>query len=254
MSFPPDSPLARRVVASPNHGTRRGCARPDMAILHYTGMPDAGRALNWLADPASEVSAHYFVFEDGEIVQLVPESRRAWHAGVSCWAGENDINSRSIGIEIANPGHDHGYRDFPEAQLAAVVALLQDITSRHGIPPRRVLAHSDVAPKRKRDPGERFPWERLAAAGVAEPIPAASGSTGPCLAPGDRGEAVAALQRRLARYGYGLSPTGVFDADTVAVVTAFQRRFRRGRIDGIADGETRSILEALTGDRSEIEA
>ena len=150
---------------SPNHDERAAGKPVDILLLHYTGMRSAEGALKWLTDPASKVSSHYFVDEDGRAVALVDEDRRAWHAGKSFWAGETDINSRSIGIEIANPGHEFGYRPFPEAQIEAVIALCRDILARHPIPPERVLAHSDVAPARKQDPGEFFPWARLAAAG-----------------------------------------------------------------------------------------
>ncbi|MES1151041.1 MAG: N-acetylmuramoyl-L-alanine amidase, partial [Dongia sp.] len=151
---------------SPNQGERAPGKPVDILLLHYTGMVSDERALKWLCDPESGVSSHYFVFEDGRIAQLVDEGRRAWHAGQSFWAGETDINSRSVGIEVANPGHQFGYRAFPDAQIAAVVALCQEILSRHEIPPERVLAHSDVAPLRKDDPGELFPWGVLAKAGV----------------------------------------------------------------------------------------
>ena len=165
----PESPAAQKVFPSPNHGERRDGRRPDMLVLHYTGMPDAGQALQWLCNPVSEVSCHYFVFEDGRVLQLVPEARRAWHAGVSSWAGETDLNSASLGIEIAHPGHDEAGRlaPYPEAQVAAVIALCRDLVARWGIRPERVLAHSDIAPARKRDPGESFPWARLAGAGLS---------------------------------------------------------------------------------------
>ncbi len=156
--FRPDSCVVAEVKASPNHGERKGDAKPDMIVLHYTGMRDSKLALEHLCSPLSEVSAHYVVMEDGHIVQCVPESRRAWHAGVSSWAGETDVNSCSIGIEIANPGHDYGYPDFPRRQIAATIALCRSIFTRHRIPADRVVAHSDIAPTRKKDPGEKFPW------------------------------------------------------------------------------------------------
>ena len=137
-----------------------------MLVLHYTGMEREERALKWLCDPESSVSCHYLVFEDGRVAQLVDEADRAWHAGKSFWAGETDINSRSIGIEIANPGHQYGYSGFPDAQMDAVIALCREILGRHPIPPQRVLAHSDIAPARKEDPGELFPWDRLHAEGI----------------------------------------------------------------------------------------
>jgi N-acetylmuramoyl-L-alanine amidase len=245
-SFRPDTSLGAEVVASPNHGERRGVDRPDMLLLHYTGMPDGLGALARLCDPKSEVSAHYVVFEDGRIVQSVPEARRAWHAGAGSWAGETDINSRSIGIEIVNPGHDGGYPDFPASQIAAVIALCRDIVARIPIPSGRVLAHSDVAPGRKQDPGEKFPWDRLAAAGVGlwiTPQPIFDGL--PTLKAGAEGREVRELQARLARVGYGIAETGRYDDRTTEVVTAFQRHFRPARVDGIADASTMATLSKL---------
>lgn len=242
--FPSDSPVVSRVAPSPNHGERR-VARPDLLLLHYTGMPDAQASLERLCAPLSEVSAHYLVFEDGEIVQMVPEARRAWHAGVSVWAGIHDINSHSIGIEIVNPGHDNGYPDFPDAQIDAVIALSRDIVARHPIQPQRVLAHSDVAPARKQDPGEKFPWERLHAAGVGHWVKPAAIEGGPVMAIGDGGPGVRALQQELAAYGYGITATGHYDEATAAVVVAFQRHFRPARVDGVADISTVQTLEKL---------
>jgi N-acetylmuramoyl-L-alanine amidase len=247
VSFRPDSPVVDAVLASPNHGARRRAI--DLLLLHYTGMPDAQGALDWLRDPASQVSAHYFVFEDGRVVQLVPEARRAWHAGVACWAGEADVNSRSIGIEIANPGHDHGYADFPAVQMRAVAALCRDIVRRHAIRPERVLAHSDVAPSRKRDPGEKFDWAWLARQGVGlwvEPAPVEGGEG---LREGDEGRAVVELQARLADYGYHVAASGRFDRATAEAVTAFQRHFRPARVDGVADASTRETLRRLLAAR-----
>lgn len=247
--FRPDSPLVQRFAASPNHDAR-GVARPDMIVLHYTGMPSAEAALERLCAAESKVSCHYFIEEGGEIAQLVPEARRAWHAGLSSWEGVTDINARSLGIEIVNPGHDFGYPDFLAPQIEAVVRLCREIITRYRIRPRRVLAHSDVAPTRKKDPGEKFPWSRLAAEGVGlwvEPAPLAPG---PVLAVGDCGEAVSALQINLARFGYGLSVSGRFDPATRATVTAFQRHFRPTRIDGIADTSTLRTLDRLLAARS----
>ena len=164
--FVPDSSVVERVTVSPNHDERKGFARPDMIVLHYTGMEFAHEALYRLCDPKARVSSHYFVHENGSIVQMVPESRRAWHAGLSSWHGETDINSRSIGIEIANRGHDFGYPDFPRRQIAAVITLCRGILTRHVIRPDNVVAHSDVAPSRKQDPGEKFPWRLLSDSGV----------------------------------------------------------------------------------------
>lgn len=151
---------------SPNYGERKNTSSPDMLILHYTGMVPFEKTLGRLCDPSAEVSAHYLIDEDGTIYQLVDEDKRAWHAGVSYWAGETDINSRSIGIEIQNPGHDYGYHDFPAIQIEAVVKLCHDIRTRHTIPDAHILGHSDIAPDRKIDPGEKFPWRHLAEQGL----------------------------------------------------------------------------------------
>src|ERR1700689_461567 len=193
--FPATSSVVAEVVPSPNHGERKDRRRPDMILLHYTGMQHSNAALALLTRSGSEVSAHYFVFEDGRVVQMVEESRRAWHAGVSSWAGETDINSCSIGIEIANPGHDYAYPDFPKRQIAAVTALCRGILTRNTIPPERVLGHSDVAPARKRDPGEKFPWRMLHDSCVGHWVkPAPLTEQGPMFSPGHRGAEVAALQ------------------------------------------------------------
>jgi N-acetylmuramoyl-L-alanine amidase len=217
-----------------------------MILLHYTGMPEASAALERLTSASSKVSSHYFVFEDGRVVQLVPENRRAWHAGASFWAGETDINSCSIGIEIVNPGRDYGYPDFPAWQIAAVTALCRRIVTRFAIAAARVLAHSDVAPSRKQDPGEKFPWRTLHDCGVGHWVhPAPLTEPGERLSPGDQGAAVAKLQNALAAYGYGIAATGSFDRSTAEVVTAFQRHFRPQRVDGIADASTRRTLEEL---------
>lgn len=245
-AFLPDSSVVADVLPSPNHGERKDGRRPDMILLHYTGMPNANAALELLTRQGSEVSAHYFVFEDGRIVQLVKESRRAWHAGVASWARESDINSCSIGIEIANPGHEFGYPDFPARQIAAVTALCRSILTRHTIPAVRVLAHSDVAPARKQDPGEKFPWRTLHDSGVGHWVkPAALTEEGTLLALGDRGEAVAALQASLAEYGYEIAVNGTYDTAMSGVVVAFQRHFRPQRVDGIADASTQKTLQEL---------
>lgn len=213
-------------------------------------MAATAAAIERLCDPASKVSSHYVISEGGMIVQLVPEKRRAWHAGVSSWEGSTDINSRAIGIEIGNPGHDFGYPDFPDAQIEALIALGSDILLRHPIRADRVLAHSDVAPRRKRDPGEKFPWRRLHLAGIGafvEPAPPLPGDA--ALAPGDSGTEVAALQAGLRRYGYGVETTGFYDEDTATVVTAFQRHFRPAQVDGRADRSTMATLRALLAAR-----
>jgi N-acetylmuramoyl-L-alanine amidase len=230
---------------SPNDGPRREGAPVDILLLHYTGMVSGEAALDWLCDPRSGVSCHYLVREDGRIYRLVDEARRAHHAGVSLWAGETDVNSRSIGIEIANPGHEFGYRPFPDVQIDAVIALCRDILGRHPIPPERVLAHSDVAPSRKQDPGELFPWRRLHEAGVGHLVPPAPIEEGPSLSLGARGSEVARLGDRFRQYGYGLADTDEFDAGMVAVVTAFQRHFRPALVDGVLDRSTGTTLDRL---------
>jgi N-acetylmuramoyl-L-alanine amidase len=253
LAFAADSALVAEVLASPRHEARAG-GPPDMILLHYTGLPTLADALGFLHGPAGNVSCHYVVEESGRILQLVPESRRAWHAGLSHWAGETDINSRSIGIEIVNPGHDFGSPPFPETQVAAVAALCRDIARRHAVAPERVLAHSDVAPTRKKDPGEAFPWDRLAREGVGlwrEPPPPADGAfVGPC----DCGARVAEVQALLARFGYDCSVTGAYDPKTQAVVTAFQRHFRPARVDGVADRSTIETLHRLLAARPAREA
>ena len=232
--------------ASPNHGERAAGKPVDMIVLHYTGMPSAERAVAWLCDPESNVSAHYVVCEDGEIVRLVEENRRAWHAGQSFWAGETDINSRSIGIEIVKPGHEFGYRAFPDTQIEAVIALCRDILLRHIVPPAHVLAHSDVAPFRKIDPGELFPWRTLHEAGIGHWLPPEPFSEGPILKIGERGEGVNALRKALGRYGYDLAAGDEYDARTETIVSAFQRHFRQERVDGVADPSTVATLRRLT--------
>jgi N-acetylmuramoyl-L-alanine amidase len=246
-SFPPDSFLVSDVVPSPNHDERKDGRPPDMIVLHYTGMTTGEAALERLCSPESKVSAHYLVFENGRIVQCVPEARRAWHAGMSSWAGETDINSRSIGIEIVNPGHEFGYRDFPLRQTAAVISLCKTIITRRGpIGAERILGHSDVAPSRKQDPGEKFPWELLSESGIGHWVRAAPlDLDGGTLTPGERGEPVARLQRALRAYGYGIEETGHYDEATRDVVAAFQRHFRPARVDGIADPSTLLTLRAL---------
>ena len=240
----PDSPLVDRVVPSPNHGDRRGRA-VDAIVLHYTGMATGEAALARLCDPSAEVSCHYLVWEDGRIDQLVAEAQRAWHAGRSFWRGERDLNGVSIGIEIVNAGHDGGCPPYPDAQVDAVIALGLDVCRRHDIARARVLAHSDIAPDRKIDPGEWFPWERLAQAGLGfctEPQPSGDATV---LRVGNKGAPVAALQADLAHLGFEVAATGTFCPATERAVTAFQRHHRREHVDGHADGQTRSMLSAL---------
>jgi N-acetylmuramoyl-L-alanine amidase len=247
VSFSADCQFAR-VVASPNFGVRAGGQPPDCLILHYTGMPTADGALALLCDPTGPVSSHYLVREDGDIIQLVAERWRAWHAGKSYWKGDTDLNSASIGIEIVHPGHDPMSGDmapYPPRQIAAVIALCSDIIARYPIPPSRILAHSDVAPDRKIDPGERFPWSDLHRAGIGhfvEPAPLTPGSV---LQLKDAGAAVRSLQEALVAYGYGLTVSGVYDQATKIVVSAFQRHFRPVRIDGHADASTLTTITNL---------
>ena len=227
---------------SPNFDERLG--PPDMVVLHYTGMRTGEAALARLRDPEAQVSAHYLIEEDGRLFRLVPEERRAWHAGVSSWKGRSNLNHASIGIELVNPGHEFGYRPFPAAQIAALTGLLDDIRERWDIPDGRILGHSDIAPDRKTDPGELFPWGELAASGHGlwiEP-PASPGAP---LGEGEEGTGVFALQAGLTRLGYDSAPSGTYDAHTTTVVMAFQRHWRPSKIDGVADGETRARLVGL---------
>ena len=218
---------------SPNFGPRTGGI--DMLVLHYTGMKSAAEALDRLCDPDARVSAHYLIDEDGAIWRLVAEDQRAWHAGVSSWRHRSDVNGASIGIELVNPGHEWGYRPFPETQMAALETLAGDVLARHPIPSRNVVGHSDVAPLRKQDPGELFDWPRLARAGIGL-FPAAPAAAVP---------GMAEMQRLLAAIGYAVPQGGVFDTETARVVTAFQRHFRPSRCDGVADDETRALVDAV---------
>ncbi|WP_420393352.1 N-acetylmuramoyl-L-alanine amidase [Acuticoccus sp.] len=221
-------------VPSPNHGPRVGVDGPDMVVLHYTDMADAGAAVRWLCDPRSQVSAHYLVMRCGEVVRMVDEARRAWHAGVSAWEGVRDVNSRAIGIELDSPGHRPQAPTFPEAQLTALERLLDTVRSRWPIAARNVVAHSDVAPARKRDPGERFPWTRLAQRGHALAVRGPfAGMTGPL----SLGEALTAC-------GYGIEPDQR-EEGLAATVTAFHRRHLPHRVGAPADGETLAAANAL---------
>lgn len=216
---------------SPNQDARPSGQVIDMLILHYTGMESGEAALERMCDPAAKVSAHYCIEEDGRVYALVPEDARAWHAGEAEWRGNRDINARSIGIELVNPGHEFGYRLFPQPQMMALRTLAVDILARHSIPPARVLGHSDVAPLRKQDPGEFFDWRGLAAAGVGiwpEDSPAAVLET--------------AVAKALQRIGYGYT-----EEDLPAVIRAFQRHFRPNALTGTADAGTRRRLAAVLG-------
>jgi N-acetylmuramoyl-L-alanine amidase len=245
-TFRPDSSVVSEVRPSPNHGERKAGMKPNMLVLHYTGMPDAEGAVRHLCNPASEVSAHYVVLEDGRVIQCVQESRRAWHAGQSYWEGETDINSCSIGIEIANPGHDNGYPDFPKRQIAAVTALCRSILTRYRIPAERVLGHSDVAPSRKHDPGEKFPWRTLQSSGIGlwvKPVPIVPNGTIYVL--GEDNPAIKELQDLLVRYGFAVTANGYLDGTTRDAIAAFQRHFRPEKVDGVFDISTLETLRSL---------
>jgi N-acetylmuramoyl-L-alanine amidase len=242
----PDSAFVDETRVSPNVEERRDGRRPSILLLHYTGLESMPRAVDWLCQAGSGVSCHYGIDGEGRITQMVSEELRAWHAGESIWAGESDVNSASIGIEIHNPGHAFDYPDFPDVQMRAVERLCRDIVARRGIRPEHVLAHSDVAPARKKDPGEKFPWDRLAQAGIGHwvpPAPVIEGDMG--LGLGEAAPRIAAFQVALCRYGYGIEPTGVIDERTEFVVTAFQRHFRPERVDGRIDRSTVATLERL---------
>jgi N-acetylmuramoyl-L-alanine amidase len=224
--------LVHKRVESPNWNARK--LPISMVVLHYTGMPSAQEALDRLCDPSAEVSAHYLIDEDGTVTQLVDEDKRAWHAGRSFWRGETDVNSASIGIELANPGHEWGYRPFPEAQIDALLPLLADLVKRHHIPRANIVGHSDIAPARKDDPGELFPWDRLASLRLALPRPKAAlrqvfANDG-------------AFYLALERFGYDIT-------DGRAAVRAFERRWRPEQITGEVDGEISALLFALLMDR-----
>ncbi|MFC3213976.1 N-acetylmuramoyl-L-alanine amidase [Novosphingobium panipatense] len=224
--------LVNRTVASPNWNERK--LPVSMVVLHYTGMNSADEALSRMCDPAAEVSAHYMIDEEGCVTALVPEDKRAWHAGRSYWRGETDINSASVGIELVNPGHDWGYRPFPEAQMAALLPLLASIMKRHDIPRANVVGHSDIAPSRKQDPGELFDWDRLAELRLALGTPRARMN----LFYDNPGAFYLALER----FGYDIT-------DGRAAVTAFQRRWRPAIVDGQIDGEIGGILFELLLER-----
>ncbi|MEZ5743380.1 MAG: N-acetylmuramoyl-L-alanine amidase [Sphingomonadaceae bacterium] len=224
--------LVNRTVQSPNCNERK--LPVSMVVLHYTGMPTAEEALARMCDPEAEVSAHYMIEEDGTVTCLVPEEKRAWHAGKSYWRGITDVNSASVGIELVNPGHEWGYRPFPEDQINALLPLLADIVDRHDIPRANVVGHSDIAPARKEDPGELFDWPRLAQLGLALPTPDAKMN----LFYDNPGAFYLALER----YGYEIS-------DGRAAVRAFQRRFRPQLIDGEIDGQLGGILFELLLER-----
>ena len=235
--------MAVRDLPSPNHDTRPVGVPIDILILHYTGMKTAQEAIDRLRDRSAAVSAHYVVDEDGFVLRLVPEDRRAWHAGTSFWRGHHSLNDRSVGIEIVNPGHEWGYRDFPVLQVAAVCDLCLSILSRHPIEARNVIGHSDAAPARKEDPGERFDWEQMARNGVGLfPRDVPDLGTGNPLR-----DAVALRPVRagLAEIGYDVAPEGALDPALSAVLRAFQRHWRPETVNGQADSGTVTRLGAV---------
>ena len=225
-----------REFQSPNYGIRPEGVKIDTLLLHYTGMKTGQEALDRLCDSQAQVSAHYLVEEDGRVFQMVDEENRAWHAGLASWKGENDINSCSIGIEVVNPGHEWGYRNFPELQMRALIGLCKGILKRHPIPAQRVLAHSDVAPERKEDPGELFDWQRLHNAGIG-----LYPDTTPDMGDVHKGN----FLQKLGNYGYTLDPSSPQHPETITTVIAFQRHFRPHRLDGIIDQQCCEILGNL---------
>lgn len=233
------------MIAAPSPNCNDRKLPVSMLVLHYTGMESGQAALDRMTDPAAEVSAHYMVKEDGRVFGLVEEKHRAWHAGLSEWNGISDVNSASIGIEIVNGGHDFGLPDFPDVQINALIPLCKRILTDHSITPRNVVGHSDIAPERKDDPGEKFPWAGLAAAGIGLWPGEGNGDTRTLFEPGDRDRGVALLQRALAGIGYGIAIDGVMSEQCVAVVKAFQRRYRPACIDGVVDMETYDLVARL---------
>ena len=244
----PAMALSYRDWPTPNQDARPDEAGAiDILVLHYTGMMSAQAALERMRDPAAQVSTHWCIAEDGQIYRLVPENMRAWHAGLSYWRRRQLVNDSSIGIELINPGHEFGYRPFAHAQMDALIALAGEILSRHEIPAANVVGHSDVAPLRKKDPGELFDWARLAQHGIGvwpqptgEPEPQS-----PALGRDTSGPDVQTLQENLFEFGYGLRIDGHYGEESEAIVRAFQRHFRQARVDGVADGATRAILQHL---------
>ena len=228
---------------SPNFNARK--LPVSILVLHYTGMETAEAAIERLCDPDAQVSAHYVVKEDGTVLQLVDEDKRAWHAGVSSWNGITDVNSASVGIEIVNGGHDFGLPDFPDAQINALIPLCKTILAGHEIKPRNIVGHSDIAPDRKEDPGEKFPWKGLAAAGIGLWPGEGNGDQRRVFEPGDRDRGVTLLQRALAGIGYDIVIDGVMSETMVSVVRAFQRRYRPTQVDGVVDMETFDLVSRL---------
>ncbi|MFC4347987.1 N-acetylmuramoyl-L-alanine amidase [Kordiimonas lipolytica] len=227
---------------SPNWNERPEGMAPDMVVLHYTGMRTGAEALDRLCDPAAQVSAHYLIEEDGRIFRLVDEEKRAWHAGVSYWQGRENLNHNSIGIELVNPGHEFGYREFPDSQISSLLALLSDIKTRHTVPMAHFVGHSDIAPDRKADPGELFPWKCLAEKGFGLWSDVAGGETEMIARQGDRGDIVSNLNKQLGIVGYHQDDTGSFDDATESKVRAFQAHWRPETVSGCFDKGTAARL------------
>ncbi len=240
-----DTTLPAEWRSSENYQQRKDNRKPDILLMHYTGMENARWAINRLCDVEAGVSCHYLIDEMGNITQMVREEHRAWHAGKSYWHGETDINSSSIGIEIANKGHNKGYPDFPTVQMDAVIALSKDILTRWDIPSHRIIGHSDVAPRRKQDPGEKFDWQRLSKEGLGHWIAAEPIGDDKGLDIGDEGTAVKEAQTLLRDYGYNQGASGRYSQTTKYIVTAFQRHFRQQKVDGIMDLSTLNTLKKL---------
>ena len=240
--------MSLSIIPAPSPNFNERLHPVDMLVLHYTGMKDGPSALARMRDPQSQVSAHYMVEEDGRVFALVAEDKRAWHAGQSWWQGDEDLNSRSIGVEIVNGGHEFGLSPYPDEQIAAVIELCQGVLSRWPVPPSRIVAHSDIAPDRKEDPGEWFPWQQLAEAGVGlwpREKPPVEAWMRHGAAPGDAGITVDGLREALAEIGYRIDRQGPFDEALAAVVRAFQRRWRPARITGHGDVETLALAHAV---------
>jgi N-acetylmuramoyl-L-alanine amidase len=224
----------------------------DMLVMHYTGMKTGEEAFNRLCDPEAKVSAHYMVYEDGSVINLVQEEKRAWHAGISCWRGISSLNDRSIGIEIVNPGHEWGYRKFPEEQMDSLINLSKEIMERHSIPARNVVGHSDIAPARKEDPGELFNWQALAKEGVGLwPRVGRVWRGGEVLIkPGKEDVDVARVQKMLADYGYHIRVDGFYGPKTEYIVKAFKRHFVPEQLnvvwDKLADVRMKALLELVS--------
>lgn len=240
--------MSQKIISypTPNQDARPQNTDINTLVIHYTGMRNLEEALARMQDPIWKVSAHWCIGEDGTIYQLVPEKMRAWHAGVSWWRGQKNLNDNSIGIEIVNPGHEFGYRPFRLPQMNSLINLCKEICRRNPINPRNVVAHSDIAPGRKMDPGELFDWERLAKEGIGLwPNSLRENNFGAILKINDKGKRVLLFQKMLSQFGYGLYQDGVYGPETKLVVTAFQRHYRQARVDGNLDSGTSIILESL---------